>query len=107
TAYDLLTTLRRDHANLRPSDAPGMMAEARLLGREGRTEEQAALLRKLLDDFPGSPVEGEAELAYGRNLGRTVSKAAGADFFEERAAPAIGSHKAKLLYEAGTLRWNN
>ncbi|HXC52453.1 MAG TPA: transglycosylase SLT domain-containing protein [Candidatus Limnocylindrales bacterium] len=107
SAYELLTTLRRDHPELRPSGADGLMAEARLLGREGRSEEQAALLRELLDDFPGSPVEGEAELAYGRNLGRSESKAAGAAFFEKRAAPAIGAHKAKLLYEAATLRWNN
>ncbi len=106
-AFELLTALRRDHPELRPSGAQGLMTEARLLGREGRSAEQAGLLEELLSKFPGSPPEGEAELAYGRGLGRSASKAAGADFFEKRAAAASGIRKAKLLYEAATLRWND
>jgi len=107
SAYELLTSLRAQHAELRPSGADGLMSEARLLAREGRTAEQAAALRELLTRYPGSPSEAEAELAYGRSLGRSESKAAGADFFEKKAASASGARKAKLLYEGGTLRWND
>jgi soluble lytic murein transglycosylase len=106
-AYDLLTALRSEHPSLRPSDAAALMAEARLLGREGRGAEQVAVLRELLTRYPGSPNEGEAELAYGRGLGRSESKAAGADWFAKRAAASTGARKAKLLYEGGTLRWND
>lgn len=107
SAYDLVQSLRRDHAELRPADAAAMLAEARLLGREGRSAEEAAMLRDLLAKFPASASQPEAELVYGRILGRSESKAAGAAFFEERAKSASGAHKAKLLYEAATLRWNN
>jgi len=106
-AYDLVVDLRRDHAELRPTGAQALMSEAKLLGREGRGTEQAATLRDLLTRFPGSPVQGEAELAYGRVLGRSDSKAAGADYFEKRADASAGARKAKLLYEAATLRWND
>ena len=107
SAYDLLTSLRSEHAELRPSGAEGLMSEARLLAREGRTAEQCTVLRELLTRYPGSPSEPEAELAYGRGLGRSESKAAGADFFEKKATSAGGARKAKLLYEAATLRWND
>lgn len=106
-AYELLKSLRSDHPQLRPSEAESLMSEARLLAREGRTAEQCAVLRELLMRYPGSPSEGEAELAYGRALGRSESKAAGADFFEKKASSAGGARKAKLLYEAATLRWND
>jgi soluble lytic murein transglycosylase len=106
-AYEMLTVLRSEQPSLRPSDAAGLMAEARLLGREGRGAEQVAMLRELLTKYPGSPSEGEAELAYGRGLGRTESKAAGGDWFARRAAAATGTRKAKLLYEGATLRWND
>ncbi len=106
-AYEILTKLRSEHPELRPSDAAGLLSEARLLGREGRGAEQVATLRELLTKFPGSPSEGEAELAYGRGLGRSESKAAGADWFAKRAAASSGARKAKLLYEGATLRWND
>lgn len=107
TAYDLVQDLRRDNPGLRPSGPEGLMAEAKLLGRENRGEQQAATLRDLLERYPGSSVDGEAALLYGRVLGKTDSKAAGAEFFEKRAASATGARKAKLLYEAATLRWND
>ncbi|MFN2378063.1 MAG: hypothetical protein ABR538_16145, partial [Candidatus Binatia bacterium] len=106
-AYDVLLELRRDNPQLRPSDAQGLYAEARLLAREGRTAEQVATLRELLTRHPGSPSEAEAVLAYGRALAKSDSKAAGADFFEKKAEAAAGARKAKLLYEAATLRWND
>ncbi len=106
-AYDLVVQLRARHPALAPAGAAGLMAEARLLAREGRTAEQVAVLRELLAKYAGSDVEREAELAYGRSLGRSQGKADGADFFEKRAAAAAGTRKAKLLYEAATLRWND
>lgn len=106
-AYDLVQGLRREYPGLRPSKPESLMAEAKLLGRENRVEQQAAMLRDLLDRYPDSPVDGDAVLLYGRVLGKSNSKAAGADFFEKRAASATGARKAKLLYEAATLRWND
>src|SRR5689334_25437440 len=41
------------------------------------------------------------------SIGRIRSKAAGAEFFEAKAADATGARKAKLLYEAATLRWKD
>lgn len=106
-AYEQVSELRRRNPAFVPSGAAGLMAEAKLLAREGRTPEQAAALRDLIAKYPGSDVEREAELAYGRSLGRSEGKAAGAEFFEKRAESAGGVRKAKLLYEAGTLRWND
>jgi soluble lytic murein transglycosylase len=106
-AYELLTGLRREHPSLRPSEAAGLIAEARLLGREGRGADQVVTLRELLTKHAGSQYEGEAEILYGRTLARSESKAAGGDWFARRAAGASGARKAKLLYEGGTLRWND
>jgi soluble lytic murein transglycosylase len=106
-AYELVTSLRQEHPSLRPPDAAALMSEARLLGREGHGAAQVTVLRELLTKYPGSPTEGEAELMYGRGLARSESKAAGADYFEKRAASSTGTRKAKFLYEAATLRWND
>jgi soluble lytic murein transglycosylase-like protein len=106
-AYEVVSKLRREHPGLRPGGPDGLLAEAKLLGRENRGPEQAAALKELLTRHPGSSVDAEAALLYGRVLGRSESKAAGADFFEKRAAAASGARKAKLLYEAATLRWND
>lgn len=106
-AYDLVLELRRRHPELRPSGASALMEEAKLLGREGRSAEQAETLDELLTKFPGSPSENEAELAYGKALARAKTKSAGADFLAARAARAGGARKAKLLYESSTLYWND
>lgn len=107
SAYDLLTGLRATDSNLRPSGAEDLMQEARLLAREGRGKQQVATLGDLLKRYPGSSHEWEATLAYGRALGRNESKAAGGDFFVRQAKAASGARKAKFLYEAATLRWND
>lgn len=107
-AYAQISELRRKHPELAPAGPAALMEEARLLAREGNGAEQVALLERLLSTHAGSAHEAEAELAYGRALGRVRGKSAGADFFEKRAQSAgSASRKAKLLYEAATLRWND
>lgn len=107
SAYELLTTLGRTNPSLRPADADGLMTEARLLAKEGRTADQVAALRELLTKYPDSPSAGEAILACGRSIGRSDSKSAGAAFFAKYASNASGARKAKLLYEEATLLWND
>ncbi|HYC54026.1 MAG TPA: lytic transglycosylase domain-containing protein [Candidatus Binatia bacterium] len=107
-AYQTLDAVREKNPELRPTGEAAMMAEARQLGREGRSEEQARTIQELLASYPATTHHTEAVLAYARTVVATKGKLAAAQYLDGRVEEAASDKaRARLLYEAATYRWND
>ncbi len=106
-AVDLLRRLRDAHAELRPTSAEQIHAEAKLTQREGNLGAQAELLDRFLKTYPNHRLALDATLARGRNMARLENRERAAAWLDDRAAATTSTAaRARLLFAAAGNYWN-
>ncbi len=106
-AGDLARRIRIQQPELQPSNPDELYEEASLLGREGKPEEQAEILARLIEEHPGHSKYLRAVLARGRAISRTEGKGEAAAWTAKQAEKTKASRiKARLLYESANYDWN-